>query len=300
MKIKLAYGKTGLEINVDENHLSAVYQKQKMIPLENSDNTLHEGLRSPAETQPLAALASGRKSACIVINDITRPVPNAFLLLPILEEIHQAGIKPDDIIILIATGTHRPNEGEEIIELVGPEIALNYRIVNHNWLDRENLRSIGRTRSGTEVWLNRLYLDADLKILTGLIEPHFMAGYSGGRKVLCPGLAGIDTMKRIHGTHFLESEYATNCILKDNLLHEELCEIADMAGVDFIVNVVLNEEREVCGVFCGDVNAAHLHGVRFSSQFDRVDAAEPADIVVTSSAGYPLDKTYYQAIKGLV
>jgi nickel-dependent lactate racemase len=248
----------------------------------------------------LREIATGKKSACIVINDVTRPVPNKLLLPPILDELLAAGVPKSNIIILNATGTHRPNLGQEIIELVGEKIASEYTFINHDCFDDAAHRRLADTSRGTEVYIDSRYLDAEVKILTGLIEPHFMAGYSGGRKAICPGIASIKSVSRIHSPHFMEMPNATNCVVDDNPLHLELTEIASSAGVDFIVNVVIDEDRVLCGVFSGDFEKAHHEGVRFAMQYDMVPAGEAADIAITSSAGYPLDKTYYQTIKGMV
>jgi lactate racemase len=300
MEIKVAYGKGHLSINVPEGNLSAVYRKKKMPREADPEQAVRDSLAAPIGSQLLREIARGRKSACIVVNDVTRPVPNKLLLPHIIDELLAAGVPKNKIIILNATGTHRPNLGAEIVELIGDKIASEYEFVNHDCFDNASHKRLADTSTGTEVYIDSRYLDCEVKILTGLIEPHFMAGYSGGRKAVCPGIASIKTVARIHSPHFMEMPNATNCVVDDNPLHDELTEIANSAGVDFIVNVVIDEDRAVCGVFSGDLEKAHREGVRFAMKYDMVPAGEAADIVVTSSAGYPLDKTYYQAIKGMV
>ncbi|HOO56597.1 MAG TPA: nickel-dependent lactate racemase [bacterium] len=300
MEINVAYGKGHLAINVPDNNLSGVYRKKKMPVKDNPEQTVREALSSPIGTNPLRDIAAGKKTACIVVNDVTRPVPNKLILPPMIEELLAAGVPREGIFILNATGTHRPNEGDEIIELIGEETASQYAFYNHNCFDDDMHRHVTTTASGTEVYLDIRYLDAEVKILTGLIEPHFMAGYSGGRKAICPGIASIKTVHRIHSPYFMEMRNAANCVVGENPLHQELKGIAEKAGVDFILNVVIDEDRKLCGVFCGHFNKAHRAGIDFAIQYDMVEADKKADIVVTSSAGYPLDKTYYQTIKGMV
>jgi len=300
MKIEVAYGKRHLAVDVPEANLSAVYRKEKMPKSPDTAAAVRESLARPIGAAGLREIARGKGSACIVVNDITRPVPNRLILPPVIEELLGAGVPKDKIIILNATGTHRPNLGDEIIELVGEKIASEFTFINHDCFDDATHRFIGTTKSGTEVHIDARYLDSGVKILTGLIEPHFMAGYSGGRKVICPGIASIRTVSRIHSPHFMEAPNATNCVVGENPLHAELTEIARMAGADFIVNVVIDEERDVCGVFSGHLEAAHAAGVAFAMRYDVIRARETADVVVTSSAGYPLDRTYYQTVKGMV
>lgn len=300
MRVKVAYGKGHLTVNVPDKNLSGVYRKRKMPKKENPEAAVLESLAFPIGAPELSEIARGKKSACVVINDITRPVPNKLILPPILDQLLEAGVPKDKIIILNATGTHRPNLGGEIIELVGEKIAAEYAFVNHDAFDDATHRLIGETKSGTEVYVDAGYLDSEVKILTGLIEPHFMAGYSGGRKVICPGISSIKTVSRIHSPYFMEMPNATNCVVGENPLHRELVEIALMAGVDFIVNVVIDEDRDVCGVYSGHFEKAHAEGIKFAMKYDMVEACETADIVITSSAGCPLDKTYYQTIKGMV
>jgi len=185
------------------------------------------------------------------------------------------------------------------VELVGAEVAKNYRCVNHHGKVREEHDFIGTTPRGVPAWIDSRYVRADLKITTGLIEPHLMAGYSGGRKLICPGIAGLDTVKVWHGPKFLEDPRADCGILEGNPVHEENTLIAKMAGCDFIVNVAIDGKRQVTWLGAGDMMDAWMEGVKFVEQVVRVGVREPLDIVVTSCAGYPLDTTWYQAVKGL-
>ena len=245
-------------------------------------------------------MSKGRDSACIVISDITRPVPNKVILPPILETLEKAGIPRDKITILIATGIHRPNEGKELEEMVGTSIMSAYRIVNHFSQKPESHTYLGKTQRGTPIYIDKTYIEADLKIVTGLIEPHLMAGYSGGRKAICPGIASIDTMKIMHGPELMEHPKSAVGILDGNPFHMEATEIALMTGVDFNLNVAIDKQRQITGVFAGDLVESHLIGAKFVEKLAKVTIPAPVDAVVVSSAGYPLDTTFYQAIKGLL
>ncbi len=253
----------------------------------------------PSALRRLAELAKGRKSACILICDFTRPVPNKLILPPMLHILEEQGIPRDEILILIATGLHRPNQGNELEEMVGPDIVKHYRIENHFGKRLRDHEFLGVTPNGVPAYIDKRFTQADLKITTGLIEPHLMAGYSGGRKVICPGIAALETVKIWHGPKFLEHPKADCGILDGNPVHEENTRIAKMAGCDFIVNVAIDGQRRITWVGAGDMEKAWLEGVRFVENVVRVGVLEPMDIVVTSSAGYPLDATWYQAIKGL-
>lgn len=299
MRITLDYGRTGLDVTLPDDRTIGPLAIRDAEPLADPQAALTAALANPIGTAPLAELARGRKSACIVICDITRPVPNKLILPPVLATLESAGIPRSEITILNATGLHRPNEGAEMVEMVGEEIVRNYRIENHHGKVREEHTYLGTTPNGVPAWIDSRYINADLKITTGLIEPHLMAGYSGGRKVICPGIAGLDTVKVWHGPKFLEHPLADCGVLEGNPVHEENTRIAKMAGCDFIVNVCIDGKRRVTWLGAGDMIHAWQAGVKFCSEVVRVGVPAPLDIVVTSCAGYPLDTTWYQAVKGL-
>jgi lactate racemase len=299
MRVTLDYGRTGLDVELPDERVVGPLAIRDAAPLPDPERALAAALARPIGTRPLAELARGRKDACVVICDVTRPVPNKLILPPILRTLEAAGIPRDKILILIATGLHRPNEGAELVEMVGDEVAANYRIENHHGKARDEHTYLGTTPRGVPAWIDSRYVTADLKITTGLIEPHLMAGYSGGRKVVCPGLAGLDTVKIWHGPKFLEHPRADCGIVEGNPVHEENTHIALMAGCDFIVNVCLDGARRVTWVGAGDMIGAWEAGVRFVEEVVKVPVPEPCDVVVTSCAGYPLDTTWYQAVKGL-
>jgi nickel-dependent lactate racemase len=288
-----------LEVDLPDERVVGPLTMKSAAPLTDPAKGLASALKKPIGSTPLAELARGRKNACILLCDITRPVPNRMILPPILQTLEESGIPRRDLLILIATGMHRPNEGRELEELLGPEIAGRYRIENHHGKIQEEHDFLGVTPSRVPIWLDSRYVRSDLKITTGLIEPHMWAGYSGGRKVICPGIAGQETIKAWHSPRFLEHPRADSGILEGNPVHEENTRIALMAGCDFIVNVCLDEGRRVLWLGAGDMIQAWEDGVRFIEQVAKVPVSEPLDIVVTSGAGYPLDTTWYQAIKGL-
>jgi len=298
MKVTLEYGRTGLDVELPNKTIGPLSIRDA-VPLDDPEAALHAALANPIGTKSLAELAKGKKSACILICDITRPVPNKLILPPVLKTLEEAGIPRSEIVILNATGLHRPNVGDEMIEMVGEEIARNYRIENHHGKVRDEHTFLGTTPNGVPVWIDSHYINAELKITTGLIEPHLMAGYSGGRKVICPGIAALETVKVWHGPKFLEHPLADCGIVKGNPVHEENTRIALMAGCDFIVNVVIDAKRRITWLGAGDMILAWEKGVEFCQGVVKVGVPEALDVVVTSCAGYPLDTTWYQAVKGL-
>lgn len=296
---RIDYGRSGLTIEIPPGVTVDVVESPRATPLADPLRAVRAALDDPLGTRPLAELAEGKRDAVVVISDKTRPVPNAALLPPILQTLERAGIARERIEILVGTGLHRANTRDELAEMTSPEIVAGYRFRNHVARDPATHRHLGRTTRGTEIWLDRGYLDAELKIVTGLIEPHLMAGFSGGRKGVAPGLAGVEMMRTLHGPAILEDHLGPG-ILVGNPFHEELVEIARRAGVDFLVNVGVDRGRRLTGVFAGELGDAHMAGVKAVEAYVRVDVGEPADIVVTSAGGYPLDATFYQAIKGLI
>ncbi len=300
MRVHLEYGRTGLDVELPDANVVGQLQYRPAEPLSDPDAAVCASLAEPIGTRPLAELARGRRDACVVISDVTRPVHNSVLLPPILETLEASGIPRDKILILVATGMHRPNVGDELLEMVGRFVFDNYRIENHHGPMRDEHTYLGESPRGLPVWIDTRYVNADLKITTGLIEPHFMAGFSGGRKLICPGLAGLDTVQQWHGPDFLEHPNAQNGCLEGNPVHEENTAIGRMAGCDFIVNVVIDAKRRILRVVAGDMIQAHLEGVAFARGPVTASLPEPVDIVVTTSAGYPLDATFYQCVKGMV
>src|SRR5262245_40175190 len=299
MRVQLDYGRTGLEVNLPDDRVVGPLAIRPAPPLADPEQAIAGALQKPIGSRPLAEIARGRKNACILVCDITRPVPNALILPPILKTLEEQGIARRDILLLVATGLHRPNEGAELEEVLGKEIAAKYRVENHHGKVLAEHDYLGETPNGVPVHLDSRYVRADLKITTGLIEPHLMAGYSGGRKVICPGIAALETVKVWHGPRFLEHPRADCGIVAGNPVHEENTRIALMAGCDFIVNVTIDGQRRITWVGAGDMIKAWEEGVRVVEDIVKVPVPQPMDVVVTSCAGYPLDTTWYQAVKGL-
>lgn len=300
MRLHLEYGRTGLEVDLPADRVVKCLGYRAAEPVADAEGAIRRALAEPIGARPLAELARGCQSACVVICDVTRPVPNRLILPPLLEALEAAGVPRAKIVILVATGLHRPNLGDELVEMVGREVVERYRIENHDGHNRDEHVHLGTSPRGVPVWIDRRYVEAQLKITTGLVEPHFMAGFSGGRKLICPGIAHLDTIGRWHVPAFLEHPNARNGCLENNPVHEENTWIGRRAGCDFIVNVVLDAERRILSVVAGHMERAFEAGARFASRLARDTVSEPVDVVVTTSAGYPLDTTYYQSIKGMV
>jgi nickel-dependent lactate racemase len=300
MQVHLEYGRAGLAVELPEASVVKVLGYHAAEPLGDPEATVRRCLAQPIGSPSLGELARGRKNACVAISDITRPVPNRVLLAPLLETLEAGGIPREKILILVATGLHRPNERDELVEMVGAEIVRDYRIENHHGQRRHEHTHLGDSPRGVPVWIDRRYVEADLKITTGLIEPHCMAGYSGGRKLICPGLAALETVRAWHAPKFLEHPNARSGCLEGNPVHEENTWIARRAGCDFIVNTIIDAKRQILAVVAGDMEQAHEHGVERVRPIVTDTVPEPVDVVVTSAAGYPLDATFYQSIKGMI
>ena len=297
MKTTLPYGKNSITVELPDSvqQISTHGGKALARPAE----AVSEALNRPIASPPLVEIARGRKNCCIVISDITRPVPNAVILPPILKTLEESGIATENITILIATGMHRPNLGKELETMVGREIMDKYRIINHHCQKREEMRTIA-VIDGAPIEVNTHYLDADLKILTGLIEPHFYAGFSGGRKSILPGISSFDTMAFMHSYRVIDQLEKANCRLENNIFHDYATKVTEKAGVDFIVNVVINKDREITGVFAGHYDKAHRAGCEMVTKHAVTELDGEADLVITSAGGYPLDATFYQVSKCLI
>lgn len=297
MRVGMLCGPETLAVEVPDSTL--VLTTKPAPALADPAAAVAEALARPIASPPLAELARGRENACVVISDYTRPVPNQIILPPMLAILEQAGIARDKITILIATGMHRPNQGAELESMVGRWVMENYRIVNHFCRRSEDVRRIAEIDGGP-IEINQVYLDADLKIITGLIEPHMYAGYSGGRKAILPGISSFPTMEFMHSFAMIAHPKVTNCVLDGNPFHEAGLKVTELAGCDFMLNVVINKERQIVGVFAGHWDQAHRAGCELVAKHSVHHLAEPADLVLTSAGGYPLDQTFYQVSKGLI
>ena len=302
MIVELEYGRARLPVRMPDHCDVTVLRKKPMTPVEDPARAVERALAEPVGAPPLGRVARGMRSACILVCDITRPVPNHLFLRPLVRGLVDAGIPCERITVLVATGLHRPNEGAELAELIGDRWVLETaRVENHFARDAAAHVDLGFTATrGTPVKLDRRFVEADLRIATGLVEPHFMAGWSGGRKIVAPGVAHEDTIRTFHNARFMEDPAAIQCNLDGNPLHEEQLEIMGMLGDVYAVNTVIDEARRLCFVNFGEIVESHLEAVRFVRDACAVPVSRRFRTVVTSAAGYPLDRTYYQTVKGMV
>jgi lactate racemase len=300
--VAIRYGKGELHVRLPQGCEPTIIRKPAMPVLADARQAVRDALANPVGSPSLSHIAQGVRRVCIVICDVTRPVPNGPILKGLIEQLRDDGIALDRITILIATGLHRPNLGNEMREVVGDDWVFNHvRIENHYARDTQWMVNLGRTPTdGIPVVLNRHLVEADLRIAVGLVEPHFMAGYSGGRKVFAPGVAGEETIRTFHNYRFMADPLACNGNLIDNPLHRGQLEILKMLGTAYAINTVIDESRNMSFLNFGDCQQSHLQSVAFVKQFAEVPMASQYQTVVTSAAGYPLDKTYYQTVKGMV
>ena len=299
MRIDLAFGRNGLPVELPAGYNWQVLEARSATPLADADAAIAAALDAPIAGPPLAELARNAKTAAISVCDITRPVPYRRMLPPMLARLEANGIARENITFLIATGLHRPATDAEINEILGPEIASTYRVLNHHARELSEHRHLGTTSTGTPVYIDERFMAADLHLTCGLIEPHLMLGFSGGRKLIAPGVAYQDTIKRIHSPVFMRDPLAIEGSVAGNTVHRELMEISRMARHDFMMDVAITRDRRISGVFAGSPEATHAEAVRFVGAAMKHELDEPVDAVITTSAGYPLDLTYYQCIKGV-
>ena len=300
--IPLLYGRGHVPVRPPAGCVPTVIEKRAMPVLPDASATVAQALAAPVGVPPLREAARGKRSACILICDVTRPVPNGLFLGPLVRTLLDAGLPRAGITVLVATGLHRANEGEELRELVGdPWVLDTVTVANHDaTVDRDHVL-LGRTPGrGTVVRLDRRLVEAELRIATGLVEPHFMAGWSGGRKVIAPGVAHAETITTFHNSAFMAHPRAANCVLDGNPLHEEQLAIVDMLGGALGLNTVIDDRRRMAFVNFGEVVTSHRQAVDFARDYSEVRVPRRFRTVVTSAAGYPLDKTYYQTVKGMV
>lgn len=294
-----AFGKTGLPLELPDGFDYRFLEARSARPLPDQDAALSAALDAPIGCKPLQELALGKKTAAISVCDITRPAPNRIVLPHVLRRLESAGIPRESVTVLIATGLHRPATEAEIAEIIGPELYGSIRVVNHHAKELAEHRHLGQTATGTPVYIDERFIAADLHITLGFIEPHLMLGYSGGRKLIAPGLAAQETIKVLHSPKFMRDTRAIEGSIADNPLHRELLEIARMARHDFIVDVALTRKREIAGVFTGHAERAHRAGTEFVAKTMLETIGSSVDAAITTAAGYPLDMTFYQTVKGI-
>ena len=297
MDIKLAYGRHGLNITLPER---VDVLTPRFVPgLPNEIEALREALRNPIGSAPLAKLVQPGEKVVVVHTDITRATPNARILPVLLEELEMAGVARGNITLINGLGTHRRQTEAEMRAMLGDRIVENYRCLQHDCNDEANLVSLGETSLGHPVRINRAYLEADIRILTGFIEPHLFAGFSGGPKAVMPSLAGAESVFTNHGLDMLTHPKATWGVVEGNPIWEEMREIALRTNPAFLLNVALNVRSQITGIFAGDMLSACMKGYAFVKENAMRPVDEPYDIVITTNSGYPLDQNLYQSVKGL-
>jgi len=299
MQVQIPYGHGKLELSLAREDVAGIFRSmiEQERPRSSGMELVEKALAQPIGSSGLAELARSKKTAVIIASDHTRPVPSKVIMPPMLRELRR-GNPEIQITILIATGFHRATTDAELRRKFGDEIVDREHIVVHDCQDQSSLVFAGILPSGGELWLNKLALETDLLLAEGFIEPHFFAGFSGGRKSVLPGIAGRTTVLSNHCAAFIDSEFARTGNLENNPLHRDMLWAAKKAGLAFIVNVILNGEKEVVRAFAGDAFAAHEAGCREMSGLSLIKVPE-SEIVITSNGGYPLDQNLYQAVKGM-
>jgi len=298
-KIKIPYSKQFLEIEVQDKNLAAILEsKAHVFKVESTQQEIiNKALDNPIGSEKLEELVKGVKNLVLITSDHTRPVPSKVTLPILLSRIRSANPKIK-ITILIATGFHRPTTRDEMIDKFGLEIVENEVIINHVSEDYSSMVKVGTLPSGGELLLNKIAMEAELLISEGFIEPHFFAGFSGGRKSVLPGVASAKTVMANHCSEFIASEYARSGVIENNPIHKDMLYAAKQAKLAFILNVVIDSNKKVINAFAGDSELAHVEGCKFVMELASVKAVK-ADIVISTNGGYPLDQNIYQSVKGM-
>jgi nickel-dependent lactate racemase len=299
MIINLPYGNGVANVDLPDKSVLAILRSAEFNSVINEAEAIRNSLNAPIGNEPLSSIASRRSKITIVVSDYTRATPNKILIPLIIEALKKAGRRMDDLKILVAYGLHKPALKDELKEFLSREIVDEVEIVNHNAEDKRSIIYLGETSFGTPIYVNRLIVESDLVVLTGLIEPHFFAGYSGGRKAILPGVAGKESIFHNHSFKMIMHSLSRYGVLSGNPIHEDMVEAAKMIKRTYLLNVVIDKNHKIAGVFAGDIFKAHFEGVKFLDEHVKVKSPSGADIVITSNGGYPLDRDLYQAVKGM-
>lgn len=297
--IDIPYSNKTLKINIEDKNLKGILESKanNYRASISQDEIVNKALDNPLGSKSLEELVKGKNNMVIITSDHTRPVPSKITMPILLKRIRE--VNPNiNIKILIATGFHRPTTKEEMINKFGKTIAENEQIINHISTDESTLVNVGTLPSGGELYLNKLAMETELLISEGFIEPHFFAGFSGGRKSILPGIASAKTIMANHCSEFINSSKARTGIIKDNPIHKDMLYAAEKANLAFILNVVIDEDKNIINAFAGDSKLAHEEGCKFVMELSSVKSI-PSDIVVSSNGGYPLDQNIYQSVKGM-
>ncbi|CEN22131.1 nickel-dependent lactate racemase [Paraclostridium sordellii] len=299
MEIKLPYSKSGMYVNIPDKNMIKVLQSKAhdFKTILSESEIVKKALENPIESETLEELVKDKKDVVIITSDHTRPVPSRITLPIILNKIRNSN--PDiDIKIIISTGCHRPSTREELVYKMGEEIVDKENIIMHFANDEESMAKVGKLPSGGDLIVNKAIMETDLLIAEGFIEPHFFAGFSGGRKSVLPGVASVKTIMYNHCSEFIDSPYARTGNLKNNPIHEDMLQAAKSVNLAFILNVAIDKDKKVIGAFAGNLEKAHEAGCKFVTKLSKVDSVD-ADIVVSTNGGYPLDQNIYQTVKGM-
>ena len=296
MRLKLDYGTDGLDVELPDER-TTVIEPVFREAVADAHAALIQALRAPIGRPPLREIVKPGQRVAISVCDITRAQPRAEMIRALIEEM--PGIRPEDVTILIATGTHRINTPAELERMLGPEILRRHTVVNHDARDDSSLAHVGETKAGVPVYLNKRWLGADIRITTGFVEPHFFAGFSGGPKMVAPGLAGLKTVLVLHDARRIGSPHATWGVIEGNPIQDDVREIARMTGVTFSIDVTLNRHQQITAVFAGELFAEHGQACAAAKGSVMRAVADPFDVVLTTNSGYPLDQNLYQAVKGI-
>jgi len=297
MRLRIAYGKHGLEINLPDDRDVTIVEPRYQPGLPDPLASIRQALRAPLGAPPLSEQVQASDRVGIIFSDLTRPTPNQIILPALLAELPH--VPRENITLFNALGTHRPNTDAELRGMLGDVLVDNYRIVQNNAFDQATQHHRGKTSRGHAVWINRQLEACDLKILTGFIEPHLFAGFSGGGKAIMPGMAGQQTVLGNHDARNIAHPNATWGVTWGNPIWEEIREVAVGSGRVFLLNVTLNKAKQLTGIFAGDLDQAHAAGCAFVKQTAMLPVPRPFDIVITTNSGYPLDLNLYQSVKGM-
>ena len=294
--ITLLYGKDGMHLRIPAGATVLTGRHVPAVP--DAPQAVADALANPIGSPPLSELIARRRpeTVAITVSDITRPVPNKQFIPAVLAELNAAGVADDRIVIIVGTGMHRPSTAEELDFILGADILRRVEVIDHTADRPETLTKVS---DDPPVSVATRFAEADFRIVTGYIEPHFMAGFSGGRKGVCPALVDLPTLQRFHGYDTLADPRADNGVLDGNPCHEIALKVARTVGVDFLFNVAITQDRQIAGIYCGDLIEAHLTGCEQVAKWTTGEIAGPFDLVVTCGGGYPLDQTFYQTVKGM-
>ena len=296
MRVRLAYGRSGLSVELPDERTTVV--EPTYVPgLPDAVGAIRDALRNPIGAPPLRQIAKPTHSVAISVCDVTRPMPSALLLPVLLRELRH--IPARNIAILIATGTHRANTDAELAEMLGKDIAANYTVINHDAFDDNTLADVGSADDGIPIRINKRWVESDIRIATGFVEPHFFAGFSGGPKMIAPGLAGFGTIMRLHNAAMIAHPNARWGVTRGNPIHDAIRQIARRVGADFSVDVTLNREQRITSVYAGELFGVHKAARAVAARLAMRPVPGAFDVALTTNSGYPLDRSLYQAVKGM-